>query len=108
MRCPSPDQANQVLAALTRFVNCLASGRAPSVVTLQLCGATLLASKKQKGGHRPIAVGEVLRWLVLKCLVTLSHSQALRLLSPLQLGVGVKGGCEAIVHATNQLDDIPS
>ena len=46
---------------------------------------------------------EVLRRLVSKCLVTLSHRQALRLLSPLQLGVGVKGGCEAIVHATNHL-----
>ena len=103
VRCPSPDQANQVLVALTKFVNCLASGRAPSVVTPHLCGATLLASKKQKGGHRPIAVGEVLRRLVSKCLVTLSHRQGLRLLSPLQLGVGVKGGCEAIVHATNHL-----
>ena len=101
--CPSPDQANQLLVALTRFINCLASGRAPSVVIPHLCGATLLASKKQKGDHRPIAVGEVLRRLVSKCLVTLSHHQVLSLLSPLQLGVGVKGGCEAIVHATNRL-----
>ena len=31
--CPSPDRANKVLAALTRLVNFLASGRAPSDIT---------------------------------------------------------------------------
>ena len=101
--CPSPDQSNQLLAALTRFVNCLASGRTPTTITPHLCGATLLASKKPKGGHRPIAVREVLRRLVSKCLATSAHRQALALLSPLQMGVGVRGGCEAIVHATNWL-----
>ena len=101
--CPSPDRANKVLAALTRLVNFLASGRAPSDITPHLCGATLLASKKKKGGLRPIAVGEVLRRLVSKCLATLAHCQALAHLSPLQLGVSVRGGCEAIVHATSHL-----
>ena len=59
-KCPSPDQSNQVLDSLTSFVNSLASGQAPSFVTSHLCGATPLASKKPKGGNRPIAVGEVL------------------------------------------------
>ena len=52
--CPSPDQANQLLVALTSFIKCLASGRAPSVIIPHLCGATLLASKKQKEGHQPV------------------------------------------------------
>ena len=94
--CPSPDQAYHILGALTRFVNCLASGRAPPTVTPHLCGATLLASKKPNGGHRPIVVGEVLCRLVSKCLATLVHRQSLALLCPLQLGVGVKGGSEAL------------
>ena len=101
--CPSPDQAKQLLTALTRFVNCLASGQTSSAITPYLCGATLLASKKKNGGHRPIAVGEVLRRLVSKCLASITRHQALHLLPPLQLGVGVKGGCEAIIHATNNL-----
>ena len=100
--CPSPDQASKVLAALTRFVNLLAAGHAPSHVVPHLCGATLLASRK-KGGHRPIAVGEVLRRLVSKCLSSLACRLALALLSPLQLGVSVHGGFEAIVHATSRL-----
>ena len=101
--CPSPDQAIGVLAPLTRFVNLLAAGHAPPTIIPHLCGATLLASKKKKGGHRPIAVGEVLRRLVSKCLATLVRLPANSLLAPLQLGVSVRGGCEAIVHATSQL-----
>ena len=101
--CPSPDQAASLLASLTRFVNLLAAGRAPSTVVPHLCGATLLASRKKKGGHRPIAVGEVLRRLVSKCLAAFVRLPAISLLSPLQLGVSVRGGCEAIVHATRQL-----
>ena len=57
----------------------------------------------QSGGLRPIAVGEVLRRLVSKCLVFHSHGTILSLLTPLQLGVGVRGGCEAIVHAVSKL-----
>ena len=100
--CPSPDRANLVLASLTRFVNLLAAGPAPPTVTPHLCGASL-ANKKKNGGHRPIAIGEVLRRLVSKCLASLVRQPVLCLLAPLQLGVSVQGGCEAIVHATSQL-----
>ena len=100
--CPSPDQAGQFLSRLTRFVNLLAAGRIPPSVIPHLCGATLLASRKKNGGHRPIAVGEVLRRLVSKCLAAHTRQTAVSILSPLQLGVGVKGGCEAIVHAIDQ------
>ena len=103
MGCPSTDQANLVLASLTRFVNFLAAGRSPRTVIPHLCGATLLASKKKKGGHHPIAAGDVLCHLVSKCLATFVHLPACPLLAPLQLGVSVCGGYEAIVHATSQL-----
>ena len=101
--CPSPDRANRFLSSLTRFLNLLAAGRAPPTITPHLCGASVLASRKRNGGHRPIAVGEVLRQLVSKCLASLVRSPAISLLAPLQLGVSVQGGCEAIVHATSQL-----
>ena len=74
---PSPDQASKVLATLTWFINLLAAGRVPSDVNPHLCCATLLASRKKKGGHRPIAVGEVLRRLVSKCLSSLARHPAL-------------------------------
>ena len=103
IRCPSPDWAAQALNTLTCLVNLLAAGRAPPPVLLHLCGASLLASPKKSGGHRPIAVGEVLRRLTSKCLAIASRSSAISSLIPLQLGVGVKGGCEAIIHTTSHL-----
>ena len=103
IRCPSPDWAAQALNTLTSLVNLLAAGRAPPPVLLHLCSASLLASPKKSGGHRPIAVGEVLRRLTSKCLAIASRSSAISSLIPLQLGVGVKGGCEAIIHTTSHL-----
>ena len=108
VRCPSPDQASQLLTSLTRFVNVMAAGRTPPSIIPHLCGASLLALKKKTGGHQPIAVGEVLRRLVSKCLANQTRDAATSILAPLQLGVGIKGGCEAIVHATSQLRSSPS
>ena len=106
--CPSPDRASQALSSLTCLINLLAAGKAPPSVLPHLCGATLLASRKKSGGHRPIAVGEVLRRLTSKCLASASRHSAISTLTPLQLGVGVRGGCEAIIHATSHLVSSPS
>ena len=101
--CPSSDQANKVLIALTGFVNLLAAGHVPSSVLPYLCGATLLACRKKNGGLRPIAVGEVLRRLTSKSLSTVARQTVINSLYPLQLGVCVRGGCEAIIHSASQL-----
>ena len=73
-------------------------GRLP-LVSSHLCVATLLPFVKKGGGHRPIAVGEVLRRLTSKCISLSVHSLTPDILSPLQLGVAVPNGAEAIVHA---------
>ena len=101
--CPSPDRANSVLSSLTRFTNLLAAGQSPSFVLPHLCGASLFAVRKKCGGFRPIAVGEVLRRLTSKCLANAARHSAFSSLTPLQLGVCVKGGCEAIIHAASHL-----
>ena len=77
----------------------LASGRAPASISPLLCGASFLACRKKDGGLRPIAVGEVVRRLTSKCLSLAVRENAANLLSPTQVGVGVRGGCEAVVHA---------
>ena len=110
VKCPSPERGAQILRALSSLVNLLCGGRTPPEVVPHLCGATLLACKKKSGGVRPIAVGEVLRRLTSKCLTHAVQEEAISVLTPLQLGVGVKGGCEAIVHSVNRVledDDIP-
>ena len=76
-------------------VNLLFAGRAPSCIITFLCGAS--------GGLRPIAIGKVLRRLISKCVARAVQSEAVSFLSPLQVGVGIPGGCEAIVHSLASL-----
>lgn len=59
VECPSSDRATLMLSSLSKFVNLLAAGHAPSSVLPHFCGATLLALLKKSGGHRPITVGLV-------------------------------------------------
>ena len=67
------------------------------------------AGKKKDGGIRPIAVGNLLRRLVAKCFSSALASQAAALLKPHQLGVGVRGGAEAVAHAVSDaVGDDPS
>ena len=70
-----------------------------------LCGASLFACKKKGGGLRPIAVGETLRRLTSKCISRRVQAEAFQVLTPLQVGVGVPVGCEAIVHAVAHVQD---
>ena len=106
MFCPSPDRANRALIFLTKLVNLLCAGNVPGGVIPHLCGASLLPCKKKSGGLRPIAVGEVLRRLTSKCAARSVLRKALEFLAPLQLGVGIPAGCDAIVHAVaNGLED---
>ena len=69
------------LAALTRLVNVMASGKVPKEVAPYLFGAYLFALVKKTGGHRPVAVGDIIRRLTSKCIaykVAFPSSQWLR------------------------------
>ena len=68
----------------------LCSGQAPQEVVPHLCGANLFALRKKGGGLRPIAVS--------KCISRAVRGEAFRALTPLQVGVGVAVGCEAIMY----------
>ena len=54
---------------------------------------------------RPIAVGEVLRRLVGKCLCLLSRQKAANFFQPFQNGVACPGGAEKIIHKVRQCVD---
>ena len=89
--------ADRALQALTKLVNAMAAGKVP-----YLCGARLHAARKKDFTIRPIAVGNLLRRLVAKCFSSALANKAAALLAPHQLGVGVRGGCEAITHAVRE------
>ena len=91
--------SDSFLAQLAEVVSLLAQGRAPSFVAPVLAGAGLVALPKPQGGVRPIAVGEILRRLTGKCLMTQVREDAQAFFWPAQVGVAVKGGAERAVHA---------
>ena len=103
MECPIPSQASTLSATLTKFVKLLAAGSASPSIFSHLCGATRLACRKKNRGHCPITFEEVLRRLVSKCLASITHYVAKHFLAPLQHGVSIKGGCEAIIHSVNRI-----
>ena len=87
------------MRVLTKLVNISCRWELPEFVSQALCSASLSALLKKKGGIRPIAV-EVLRRLIAKCLAKEAKLEAKELFQSQQLGVGVKGGAEAIIHST--------
>ena len=100
-----PNREDKVIGSITDLVNCMAAGKVPDVVAPFLCGATLHAGLKKDGGIRPIAVGNILRRLTSKCIMFNISSRASGLLGPHQLGVGVRGGLEAIIHSVKYLNN---
>ena len=91
-----------LIAAITALINLLLEGRCPPDVTALLFGGKLFALSKKSGGVRPIAIGYTFRRLAAKCANSCAISLIRDKLLPLQLGVGIPGGCEAAVHATRR------
>jgi hypothetical protein len=93
-------QVQKALRALTKLCNFLLSGQLPSEICHLLYGASLCALNKKDGGLRPIAIGNCLRRLTSKLACFQSRNIVNSYLSPHQLGVATKLGCEASIHTT--------
>jgi hypothetical protein len=83
---------------ICKLCNLIASGKACRRVQPFLAGGSLTALLKKDGGIRPIAVGDVLRRLTGKALVRAQKDKLVNYFSPLQVGVAVPCGAEAVVH----------
>ena len=84
-----------LLTAITALVNHLLQGHCPTEVERFSFGSSLTALTKMTGGICPIAVGYYWRQLAAKCANTSASAKLLNYFNPIQLGVGVRGGCEA-------------
>ena len=71
-----------------------------------LAGGSLTALLKRDNGIRPIAVGDVLRRLTGKALVRAQKAKIVAYFSPLQVGVAVPCGAEAVVHGWKIIMDM--
>ena len=91
------------LKRLAAYVNISLAGRLSASIATFITSAPVYPLIKNGGGVRPIAVGEVLRRLTPKLASSVVRHAAVEHLSPLQVGVGIKNGTEAIIHAVNNL-----
>jgi hypothetical protein len=101
--CGIPQISEECLNALKNLTSTPAARRAPRDISPWLCGAPLTALSTRSGCVRPTAVGNLVRLLVVKCLVQVTNENARALLAPLQLGVSVRSGAESIIHASRRL-----
>ena len=90
------------LTAVTAFVNLVLAGGCPVDMAPFFFGRRLISLKKNSGGLCPIAIGFTLRRLASKCANTSLATNLATYFSPIQLGTGIPGGCEAAVHAARR------
>jgi len=93
------DVGRRLLSRLTEFVNICLAGRVPDTVKPVFCGASLCALNKKGGGIRPIAVGCTWRRLVAKVACRAVMSKVAGMVSPTQIGFGIRRAAEAAAHA---------
>ena len=94
-----------LLCSLTSFVNKLLEGTLPAPIAKFFYGGTLIALNKTDGGIRPNTIGYTLRRLEAKCANSAVIDRVAGILSPVQVGFGIKGGAEAAAHATRRYID---
>ena len=100
------DEDSAFLQTLASFSGLIGDGRRQFVPSFLV---PLWWHWRSLGGVRPIAVGCTLRQLLAKIAGQLVVDEMAELLSPRQLGYGVRGGAEAAVHAGRKyLQDLPS
>ena len=57
----------------------------------------------KKPGVRPVGIGEVLRWIIVKAIIFIIKPHIIDSAGDLQLGAGQPAGCEAAVHAMSEI-----
>ena len=93
---------HELLSALTSFINVLLDGRCHPDVIPVLFGRNLTALQKKAGSIRPIAVGYTWRRIAAKCANAYAITKLADYFASCQLGVGISGDCDAVVHATRR------
>ncbi len=92
------DMGVRLLSSITKLVNTMLVGNISEYARTLLFSADLIALKKKDGGIRPIAMGNVFRRMASK-VAAKSIRQLGASMAPIQLGFGIRNGCEAAAHA---------
>ena len=97
MICAAAYATEDGLRAVLRFVNLILAGALPR--DSFILRSSLVGLQKPGGGVRPIAIGEAWYRLAMLCALTEVGSEVGASLAPLQVGVGTRGGVDAVAHA---------
>ena len=86
-------------------VNVILAGKVPKDFAPWIAGARLIGLVNPSNDLRPIAIGEIWRRLASKVALLKVTTDAASFLSPLQMGVGVSCGVEAIIHSVRSVTE---
>ena len=81
----------------------MAGGHVPQQIRHLFASASLFGVPKRDGGLRPVAAGSLLRRVTGKAIARKLTDKAASMFRPLQVGVGTRSGCEAVIHSMRQL-----
>ena len=100
------NSGSALLAGLTSFAQAAISGSLHPRIAPLLCASTLVPLQKKDGGVRPIAVGDTLRRVVGKLLLSTSQArEEIKSLQPRQVGVGTPFAAELVGMAMQRIAD---
>ena len=95
--CRKPSHGLQLAHALGQLARIAARQAFPAPMSEVLCASSLIPLQKKDGGLRPIAVGDTIRRVLGKCLLSLAAvKKELSSLQPRQCGVGVRNAAEMV------------
>ena len=97
VNCADSDHSKQAITSITKLVHLASRCQLHVSIAPVFCSTSL---PEIKGSVRPIALGEMLRRLIAKCIAKQTQTESAKPFSSKQLGVGVKGGTESIIHST--------
>ena len=102
MICACVQASEDGMRAALRFINLILSGTLPRsgfVLESVMVGLMKLTDGVPNGGVRPIAIGEAWYRLAMLCALTDVGAAVGAGLAPVQVGVGTRGGVDAVAHA---------
>lgn len=93
------ESASKLLKSIISLTDLAKAGKICKDILPIFYGASLIAFDKKKTDVRPIAVGITWRRLSGKIVCCHIKEHLAEVLAPIQIGFGVKGGAEALIHA---------
>jgi hypothetical protein len=97
------EEGDEALLSLITYINTYIDGNFDKTQAPFINAARLIAKIKTENDERPIAIGEVLRRMVCRYLARKHGLEGAAYLSPLQVGVAVQGGAEAVTRGLSYL-----